>query len=82
MALYGLGAYIMLQFLETHLITPMVQKRTVRIPPAIGLGIQLIAGVLFGVLGLAFAMPIAAAAKVLIEELYVKDQLGGPWQMN
>ena len=46
--------------------TPTVQKRTVHIPPPIGLGI---AAVLFGVRRLAFAIPIAAAAKVIIEEL-------------
>ena len=79
MALYGLGTYALIQFLESNLITPMVQRRTVRIPPAIGLGIQLIAWLLFGLIGLAFALPLAAAGKILIEELYVKDRLGGSW---
>ncbi|HUB65037.1 MAG TPA: AI-2E family transporter [Methylocella sp.] len=82
MALYGLCTYLVIQFLESNLVTPMVQRRTVRIPPAIGLGIQLIAWGLFGLIGLAFALPIAAAAKVLIEELYVKDRLGGGWLVD
>jgi predicted PurR-regulated permease PerM len=57
----------------------MVQERTVRLPPAFTLGLQLISGFLFGLLGLAFALAIAAAGKVIIEELYVKDGLGGSW---
>jgi predicted PurR-regulated permease PerM len=82
MALYGVGTYAAIQFLESHLITPMVQERTVRLPPGFTLGIQLISGLLFGFLGVAFSVPLAAAGKVLIEELYVKDRLGGPWPLN
>ena len=79
MALYELGTYALIQLLESNLITPMVQRRTVRIPPAIGLAIQFISWLLFGLMGVAFALPFAAARKVLIEELYVKDRLGGSW---
>ncbi len=81
MALYGLGTYLLIQFLETHLVTPLVQERTVRLPPATTLGLQVIAGTLFGILGIIFAVPIAAAGKTLVEELYVKDYLGGPWEI-
>jgi predicted PurR-regulated permease PerM len=80
MALYGLGVYLAIQFLEGNLITPIVQQQTVRLPPAITLAMQLIIGLLFGILGVAFVVPLTAAAKVLIEELYVKDALGGPWR--
>jgi predicted PurR-regulated permease PerM len=80
MALYGLGTYLMIQFLETHLVTPLVQERTVRFPPGATLGVQVIAVFLFGLLGVAFVVPLTAAVKVLVEELYVKDRLGGPWQ--
>jgi predicted PurR-regulated permease PerM len=80
LALYGLGTYALIQFLETHLITPLVQERTVRLPPAITLALEIVAFVLFGTVGVVFIVPIAAAGKVLIEELYVKDYLGGPWE--
>jgi predicted PurR-regulated permease PerM len=79
MALYGLGVYLAIQILEGNVITPLVQQRAVSLPPAISLAVQLIAGVLFGLLGVAFVIPLTAAAKVLIEELYVKDALGGAW---
>jgi predicted PurR-regulated permease PerM len=80
MALYGLGAYLLIQFVETNFLAPIVQERTVRLPPAFTLAFQLVFAVLFGFLGLALAVPIAAAGKVFIEELYVKDRLGGFWE--
>ena len=79
MALYGLITYVLVQFIETHLVTPLAQEQTVRFPPASTLSLQVVAGFLFGLMGIAFAVPISAAGRVFIEELYVKDQLGGPW---
>jgi len=80
MAFAGLVTYILVQFIETHLVTPLAQEQTVRFPPASTLSLQVVAAFLFGLMGIAFAVPISAAGRVFIEELYVKDQLGGPWQ--
>lgn len=80
MALYGLITYLLIQFLESNLVTPVVQERTVEMPPALILALQLAAGVLFGFLGLAFVVPLAAAGKTIVYELYVNDYLGGPWE--
>jgi predicted PurR-regulated permease PerM len=82
MALYGVVTYVIIQFLETHLVTPLVQEQTVRLPPAVTLSLQVVAAFLFGILGIAFAVPIAAAGKIIIEELYVKDCLGGGWPVE
>lgn len=79
MAAYGLGTYVIIQFLETHLVTPLVQERTVRLPPASILGLQILAGMLFGIPGVIFVVPAAAAGKTLVQELYVEDYLGGAW---
>jgi predicted PurR-regulated permease PerM len=79
LALYGFGVYLFVQFLESNLMTPLIQRRTVRMPPALAVSAQLLFGALFGLLGVAFAVPLIAAAKMIIEELYVKDQLGGAW---
>jgi predicted PurR-regulated permease PerM len=82
MALYGLVTYVLVQSLESHVITPLVQRRTIRIPPAITLALQLIAAVLFGLIAAVVIIPLAAAGKVFIEELYVNDRLGGGWQVG
>jgi predicted PurR-regulated permease PerM len=79
MGLYGLGAYLVIQLVESNLLMPVVQERAVRLPPAFTLGFQLLFGYLFGFLGLALAVPIAAVGKVFVQELYVKDRLGGSW---
>lgn len=82
MALYGLGTYLLIQFLESNLVTPLVQERTLRFPPGATLALQVVSALLFGLLGVAFVVPLAAAGKVLVEELYVKDQLGGVWEVE
>jgi predicted PurR-regulated permease PerM len=79
MALYGLITYVLVQFIETHLVTPLAQEQTVRFPPASTLSLQVLAVFLFGLMGIVFAVPISAAGRVFVEELYVRDQLGGPW---
>lgn len=79
MALWGLAVYVLIQTVESNLLSPLVQQRTARLPPAFSLSVQLLMGALFGFLGLALAVPLAAAARVLVKELYVEDALGGAW---
>jgi predicted PurR-regulated permease PerM len=78
MALWGVAVYALIEMAEGNFVTPVVQQRAVELAPAFTLGFQLLMGALFGILGIALAVPLAAAAKVLVEELYVKDALGGP----
>jgi predicted PurR-regulated permease PerM len=79
MAIYGFATYLFIQFLESNLVTPLIQERTIRMPPATTVAVQLVAAFVFGLIGVAFVVPLSAAAMVLIEELYVKDMLGGGW---
>lgn len=75
-ALYGAGVYALAQTLESYLITPLVQERAVALPPALILFLQVLFGLLFGLFGIALAVPIAAVARVFINHLYVRDTLG------
>jgi predicted PurR-regulated permease PerM len=59
--------YVAVQMLDGYLIVPMVARRSVDLPPALVLGMQLLLGALFGLLGLMFADPIVAMAKVALE---------------
>lgn len=70
-------AYIGLQLLESYVITPLIQKQQVSLPPALLISFQAIMGVLFGFLGAIIASPFLAAVKVIVQELYVKDYLEG-----
>jgi predicted PurR-regulated permease PerM len=67
--------YVAVQTVESYLITPLIQQRTISMPPALTLAMQLVAAVLLGVLGLALATPLTAAGMVLVRELYVKGML-------
>jgi predicted PurR-regulated permease PerM len=64
LALWVLGLYALIQFLESYLLTPLIQARAVSLPPAVVILNQLVLGAVFGLLGLALATPLAAAATV------------------
>lgn len=68
----ALGVYLAVQALETYLLTPIIQKRAISVPPAILFASQIILGLLFGLYGLALATPLAAIARVFILRLYVE----------
>ncbi|MEX0907340.1 MAG: AI-2E family transporter [Gemmatimonadota bacterium] len=71
-ALWVVGLYSIVQFTESNLLTPLVMKRMVKLPPALTLLFQTMMGVLFGFLGLVLAVPVLACAKTLVQELYVE----------
>ena len=75
-ALYVALLYLGVQALESNLITPLVQKKMVYLPPAIILISQVALGILVGGLGLILATPLIAISMVLINMLYVEDVLG------
>lgn len=67
--------YIGIQFIESYLITPFIQKQAIAMPPAVIMIAQVILSILFGFLGLLVATPLVAAMMVVVGELYVKDVL-------
>ena len=70
-----LGGYIILQILESYWMTPLVQQKVVTLPAALMIFAQVLAGTLFGMLGVALASPIAVFVFVLIKDLYVRRAL-------
>ncbi len=70
LALWVVGLYAVIQFLESYLLTPLIQARAVSMPPAVVILSQLVLGAVFGILGLALATPIAAAATVPLRHLF------------
>lgn len=74
--LWVAALYIGVQALESWGLTPYLQKRIVDMPPAITLSMQILFGLLAGTIGLVLATPLAAAAMVMINMIYVQDILG------
>ena len=59
--------------LESYILTPIVQRQALEIPPATLFAFQILLGVVFGVWGLALALPLIAVAKVMIEHFKADD---------
>ena len=70
-ALYAALVYITVQFLEGHFVLPLAQKWAVSLPPALGLLSIVGFGLVFGLMGVLFAMPLTVVAVVLVQKLYV-----------
>lgn len=68
--------YVGIHLAEGYLLSPLLQRRAVDAPALLVLGSQLIAGALWGILGLMFATPIVATVLVVVRMLYVEDTLG------
>jgi predicted PurR-regulated permease PerM len=75
-ALWVVVIFVIAHIVEGYLMTPVITRGTVRFPPAFTLGVQLLFGSIFGVMGLTFATPVTVVAVMLIENLYVEDRLG------
>jgi predicted PurR-regulated permease PerM len=64
--------YIVSQTIVANIVTPLIQKKMINMPPALTLISQLIMGTLSGALGIILAVPLLAMLVILVDELYVK----------
>jgi predicted PurR-regulated permease PerM len=53
--------------LESYILTPIIQRQALDIPPATLFAFQILLGIVFGIWGIALALPLIAIAKVLID---------------
>ena len=68
--------YAVVQFLENHILVPLLMKQGVDLPPVVTLiGLSLMA-LVFGFVGMLVAVPILAAVMVAIKLIYVEDVVG------
>lgn len=74
-ALYTIGLYIVVQQIESNILTPLVQRWAVELPPVVALLSIVAAGLLFGVMGVIFATPMAVVVLAMVRHLYVEDTL-------
>lgn len=70
-ALWVAGLYVGIQVIESYILTPLMQKKTASLPPALTIAAQVVMGTLAGGLGLLVATPLTAAALVIVKEAYV-----------
>lgn len=75
-ALWAALVYLGVQQVESNLITPLVEKHVVSLPPSVTLIAVLAIGTLFGPLGVLLSAPLAVVLYALVNQLYVRDLLG------
>ncbi len=68
MGIYTIIVYFAVQNIDGYFVIPMIARKTVDLAPALVLAMQLIMGILFGILGLFLADPLLAMIKVALEE--------------
>lgn len=75
-AMWAAIVYFIAQQIEGNVLTPMVQRWAVSIPPALLLFALAGLGSLFGVIGVILAAPLAVVLYVLVTLLWSRDALG------
>lgn len=75
-ALWAVVVFLICHAVEGYIVAPVVQKRTVDLPPALTIIGMTIMGTVFGPLGIIMGTPLTAVLLVLVREAYVHDVLG------
>ncbi|MCD0256941.1 AI-2E family transporter [Xanthomonas melonis] len=78
MALATAALFVVVQQIEGNLLLPLIQQRTVDLPPVLLLFSLFGIGMLLGPPGVLLAAPLTVVAFVLIKRLYVQEALGTP----
>ncbi|MFW5823984.1 MAG: AI-2E family transporter, partial [Marinobacter sp.] len=79
--LWVLLLYLVIQTLESYLITPLIEQSNLDVPPALLLSAQFLLGLMFGILGLLLAAPLLVVALVLVRMLYIRNLLKDPIEL-
>jgi predicted PurR-regulated permease PerM len=74
-------AFIGIQQVESQIITPLLMKEGVHLPPVLTLVTQSVMAAVFGFIGLVVAVPLLATAMVPIKMLYVEGVVGDPMEL-
>jgi predicted PurR-regulated permease PerM len=74
-AIYVMILYVAVQQIESNILTPLIQRWAVELPPVIALLSIVACGLLFGVMGVIFATPMAVAVMAMVQHLYIEDTL-------
>jgi len=77
-ALSAFVLFLGIHVLESYILTPMLQRQALEIPPATLFAFQILLGVVFGIWGLALALPLMAVVKVIMEHFKAEDAAPEP----
>ncbi|MBC8098262.1 MAG: AI-2E family transporter [Armatimonadetes bacterium] len=65
-----------ISFIQSQIFSPILFAESINLPPVMVLLGQIVAGALFGFIGILLAVPLTAILMILVQEVYIKDMLG------
>ena len=77
-----LGLYILIQNIESYIITPSIMQKQVKLLPGLTITAQFIFTIIFGPLGLLLAIPMAVVIQVFVKEIVIHDILEAKYFTN
>ena len=77
-----LGLYIVIQNIESYIITPSIMQKQVKLLPGLTITAQFVFTIIFGPLGLLLAIPMAVVIQVFVKEIIIHDILEGNYFSN
>lgn len=79
-AVWAVAIMVVIQQIDNHLITPMVQRARVNLSPLVIVLALIIGGSLAGLLGVLVAIPVTAAIRIVVGHLWRTRVLGQSWE--
>jgi predicted PurR-regulated permease PerM len=78
-ALLAIAVFTLIQQLDNHIITPLVQRARVQLSPMVIVLALIVGGTLAGLLGVLVAVPATAAVRIVAGHLWRTRVLGQSW---
>jgi predicted PurR-regulated permease PerM len=78
-ALLAIVVFTLIQQVDNHVITPLVQRARVQLSPMIIVLALIVGGSLAGLLGVLVAVPLTAAVRIVVGHLWRTRMLGQSW---
>lgn len=79
-AVSAVALFTLIQQIDNHVITPMVQRTRVNLSPLVIVLALVIGGAVAGLLGVLVAVPLTAAVRILVGHLWRTRMLGQSWR--
>ena len=79
-AVWAVVIFVVIQQIDNHVITPMIQRTRVQLSPLVIVLALVIGGSLAGLLGVLIAVPVTAAIRILVGHVWRTRVLGQSWK--
>ena len=79
-AVWAVVIFVIIQQIDNHIITPMIQRTRVQLSPLVIVLALVIGGSVAGLLGVLIAVPLTAAIRILVGHVWRTRVLGQSWK--